>query len=231
MDHIAVHFQDGLNISSWRAPFPRPKDFRPGFKPQPGGDGNDSDDDMDDNDSNLNRQTIGVQPQSKSNISSQNKCSSDSQSHDSSFQGGRRYRHQVSQANLDNDAQSFRNQIPRQAKISVSLERYLNDAEEHVEIRLSLGSFRASYAPLESKILTQRASVATPGLMDCSGSFQDKEKCLTTVQSNTDINRISGSDKILDKSYRVKNHDQWFRPGRGFRSGRGFRLSPVFIML
>lgn len=140
IDHIAGHFQAGLDMSSWRLPFLRPKDSRPGFKPHQKGDDNDSDDDMDDNDSRPSSQRTGSQQQSSSTGSSQKSHSNENQKRRSSSQGGHKRRHRVSQTDYDDYAAPGRNNIPGYAKTSVALERYLNDNEEPIEIRLSLGS-------------------------------------------------------------------------------------------
>jgi hypothetical protein len=141
MDHIGSHFQAGLDMASWRLPFILPKEFRPpGFKPHSKGDDNDSDEDMDDNDSRPSSQRTGSQQQSSSTGSSQKSYSNGNQKRGSSSQGGHKRRHQVSQADCDNCAAPGRNNVQGHAKTSVALERYLNDVEEPIEIRLSLGS-------------------------------------------------------------------------------------------
>lgn len=94
MDHIGGHFQDGIDMSSWKLPFRRPKSFLPGLKPQPK-DGDDSGDDMDGNDNNPGRHMKRIQQESISANSVQRETSEYNRGHGASYQGSHRYRHRI----------------------------------------------------------------------------------------------------------------------------------------
>jgi hypothetical protein len=102
MDHIGGYFQDGIDMSSWKLPFRRPKGFLPGLKPQPK-DGDDSGDDMDDKDNNPGRHVKRIQQESISANSVQRETSKDNRGHGASYQGSHRHRHQITQASLKNN--------------------------------------------------------------------------------------------------------------------------------
>ncbi|KAE9367635.1 hypothetical protein N431DRAFT_348591 [Stipitochalara longipes BDJ] len=148
MDHIARHFEDGLDMSSWKLPLHPPEDLHPGFKPQPK-DGSDSDDDMDDNDSPPSHYKPGIQNKSTFSSSSKTRNPTQQQRRSASHQGGRRHRQQVPLADLENEADSDATSNPEhicgilalewipngtsapgRKTTSVALDRYLKDVEE-----------------------------------------------------------------------------------------------------
>ena len=139
MEHLAEHFQKGKKMSSWKQPFPTPKDSGPGFKPYRKDD-DDSDDGMNGNGGgSRNRQVANMsQKASTSSISSQKSKPSGTQTNGSQYQ--RQKRGQVSQSvpkeyrkasvAPEKEEESFGSDAQRYQKPSVALERYLNDGED-----------------------------------------------------------------------------------------------------
>ncbi|PMD40538.1 hypothetical protein L207DRAFT_582728 [Hyaloscypha variabilis F] len=153
MDHIASHFEDGLDMSSWKSPLPHPKDPHPGLKPKPK-DGDDSDDDMNDNDSRPSRYRAGIRDKANPSPSNQTNTSTQQKGRGASGQGGRKHRQQATLADLDAGADSDATSITAEVRgtlaaeqvmhgksvsrlktTSVALDRYLNDVEEPFQVR------------------------------------------------------------------------------------------------
>ena len=137
MDHIATHFQQGKDMSSWKLPFPRPKNFRPGFESHKGND-SDSDDDMDDNSGGpQSRQPSNRHQKSSTSLSSsQQNNSSGNQTNGN--QGNSWQRGQRSHSILNYDEAPVISNSQRHQKPSVALQRYLNDTDEPIPTVLNL---------------------------------------------------------------------------------------------
>ncbi|KAN0095534.1 hypothetical protein V8E51_016245 [Hyaloscypha variabilis] len=159
MDHIASHFEDGLDMSSWKRPLPPPKDPHPGLEPQPK-DGDDSDDDMDDNHSRPSRHRTGIRDKANPSGSKQTNSGTQQKRRGASHHGGRRQRQQVPLADLEIEADSDATSNPEEIRgmlaaermssgtgvsglktTSVALDRYLNDEEEPFRVGTIPGSF------------------------------------------------------------------------------------------
>jgi ankyrin repeat protein len=142
MRHIAKHYQDGLSISSWKLPFPRPKDFQPRgpyFRPED--DSSDDDDDLDGGKGPSHRTPVPRRTSTSlvGNNHTQGRQSSTSQGNGSSYNSEQRKRQNVEEifeSSKDHKATDF----PRLVKPSLALERYLNDTEESIPAVLNLGS-------------------------------------------------------------------------------------------
>jgi hypothetical protein len=143
MDHIATHFQHGKDMSSWKLPFPPPKDFRPRSESHKRNDG-DSDDDMDDNSGGPgSRQPPNRRQKSSASISSsQQNNSSGNQTNRN--QGNSRQRGQTSHHILNNDEPPVISNSQRHQKPSVALQRYLRDTDEIIPTLLNLEHRRSS---------------------------------------------------------------------------------------
>lgn len=68
------------------------------------------------------------------------------QSCGSSYQGGRGHNNEAAQAALDDEVKPTGSNVSELPKASVALERYLNDAEDPIDMRLNLGSTAVSEA-------------------------------------------------------------------------------------
>jgi hypothetical protein len=189
LDDIAKHFQAGMNMSSWKLPFRPSKDFHPRFQPHLKGDDSDSDDDMDDNDSYPSHQRSGNQTKEASSFSSsgQSKRSNGNQKSGSSYQGGRRRCYLVPQATLDNSAEPIGSHASGHATTSVALERYLNDEEEPIELRLSqISSDISNSSPMFSAVATEDdlvSNVPDPEYVMHSLTLQDRGCFKETIPS------------------------------------------------
>jgi hypothetical protein len=176
MSHIAAHFQDGLDMSSWKLPFPQPKDFPPGFKRQPKG-GDDSDDDMDDNDSHPNRNRTGIHLGASSASSRQKKNPNEHRGRGASHQKGGSHKHQKSLGGQGHEAETndqgqrqrtLRSDRGRnvtsgsgQAAASVALERYLNDVDEPILIRLGSEIYGPSKASPRQTVIAKGVNIGS----------------------------------------------------------------------
>lgn len=226
MDHIAAHFQDGLDMSSWKLPLPRPKDFRPRFKPQPK-DGDDSDDDMDDNDSHPSLYRTGFQHEPGSTNSSQKKNSTESQRRSgTSCQESNRQRHGEAPVDHDHEADRIGTQdsdhleitirkdpwqgrqgAPRRPKLSAAIKRYLSDVEEPVHIRLSPRSPWPSREPPIQNTTVKDTKIDS--LIECSGKIlvttrkQDLGEALGTLSSKA----VQSVDPIQPHQH-LSHHEQ-----------------------
>ena len=166
MEHIGSHFQDGLDMSSWKLPLPQPRDFRPGLKPLPK-DGDDSDDDMDDTDNRPFRRRAEIQQAASSTSSSQKKAPKEYRGDGAFYQRGQTCRPPLSPVDWDSNIDEIGSKVTDHfwktlvadrgtigvraqwySRASVALERYLNDAEEPFQIQSSPVSFE----PLQRKM-------------------------------------------------------------------------------
>jgi len=191
LDDIAKHFQAGLNMSSWKLPFQPSKDSHPGFQPHSKGDDSDSDDDMDDNDSYPSHQSSGGQTKKASSFSSsgQSKRSNGNQNSGSSYQGGRRRCYLVPQATLDNSAEPIESHASGHATTSVALERYLNNEEEPVELRLNqISSGISNMSLMFSAVATEDdfvSNVRDPEYVMHSRTLQEQKSCFKETITST----------------------------------------------
>jgi len=214
MDHIAGHFEDGLDMSSWKPPSPPPKDLHPGFKPRPK-DGDDSDDDMDDNDNRPSGRKTGGQEQSKRARSSQTKSATQQKGRGASTQRGRRHRQQMAPADSDDRVDSDMTSSPDEIcgtlvaeqlskekssqgfkTASVALDRYLNDIEE---------PFQTQAIPQRSRQNTDVGGTIKPEGTHKQGGLDEKEwreisnsqKSHHSSSSQRTLQAQSGSQQIL----------------------------------
>ena len=144
MMHLADHFQKGSDMSSWKLPFPRPKDFRPGHNVQPKDDNSEDDDDSSGGNS---------RPRANTFIQQGTARGPPSQAQNSSTSGSRQQRSTL-QAQYRSRASGCEDQdVPdslRHGKPSLALERYLNDIEEPIAARLGFRSSGVSNLPKSS---------------------------------------------------------------------------------
>jgi ankyrin repeat protein len=142
MRHIAKHYQDGLNISSWKLPFPRPKDLQPrGPYFHPKDDSSDDDDDLDGGKGPSHTTPIPRRNSTSpvGNNHTQGRPSSTSQGNSSSHDSEQRRRQNVEEL-FEGSKDHKPTDLPRLVKPSLALERYLNDTEESIPAALNLGS-------------------------------------------------------------------------------------------
>ncbi|KAK0127303.1 hypothetical protein ONS96_006852 [Cadophora gregata f. sp. sojae] len=135
MNHLKTEFEKGNDISKWKLPFPKSMDFRPSGPTLP------KDDDDDDHDDHFGgsgrpwtksagKRNIRPGPQSRDNPPRSNAPQRNS--------GQQRYR----KADERSDSVEKSDVLPgtdERGKTSLTLQRYLNDAEESIAARLSCG--------------------------------------------------------------------------------------------
>jgi hypothetical protein len=210
MGHVASHFQEGLDISAWKLPLPRSKDFHPTFKPQPNY-GDDSDDDMDDTDGRPGHHKTGVMQDTSSASSSLKQNSNENLGPGKSHQRGRRHRNHSQPANQNNETiettdpnhlwgtlvdkycSYWTNPLACE-RASVTLERYLNDVEEPFHIQSSAES------PGSPDRTLCRDTAAIGVKIRTSGADQKSTKQRLKGQRQTESNDESPASKVLGNS-------------------------------
>ncbi|PMD18313.1 hypothetical protein NA56DRAFT_706920 [Hyaloscypha hepaticicola] len=211
MGHIASHFQEGLDMSAWKLPLPRSKDFHPTFKSQPKY-GDDSDDDMDDTDGRPGHHKTGVKQDTNSASSGLKQNSNENHGFEPSHQRGRRHRNHSHPANQNSE--TIKTTDPKQLcgtlvdkyrsywtnplaceRASVTLERYLNDVEEPFNIHSSAESPGSPDGALCRDTAAKVVKISTSGadhkstkqrLKDQRQTKSNDKPCASEVLGNSD---------------------------------------------
>jgi hypothetical protein len=210
MGHVASHFQEGLDMSAWKLPLPRSKDFHPTFKPQPKH-GDDSDDDMDDTDGRPGHHKTGAKQDPSSASSGLKQNSNTSHGLERSHQRDRRHRNHDHPANQNSE--TIETTDPTQLwgtlvdkywsywtdplaceRASVTLERYLNDVEEPFHIQSSAKS------PGSPDRTLCRDTAARGVNISSSGAYQKSTKQRLKGQRQTKSNDETPASKLLGNS-------------------------------
>jgi hypothetical protein len=196
MKHLGEHFQEGLDMSSWKLPFSKSTDSRPQGPHPP----KDDDDDDDDNSNGSGGRSWGkaigqhnTQNNRPSTQSQANNASGSRHTQKSSSHTRQRKVDIKDETPNESEQQNIMDSV-EVAKTSLTLERYLNDtASDAVATRLTLGESDVPVPPKPSRASSRKAANR-----DSKASIQPK------------VAPPSSKKSISKSTYQRPKHDRIF---------------------